>query len=51
MSKAMKWKKLDYTKPKFIHWKVIAGDPKLSFYESYDVVFDEYDLKIRGLIK
>lgn len=37
-------------KPKFIHWKVIAGERQLSFYEAYDVIFDEKDLKIRKLI-
>jgi hypothetical protein len=35
-------------KPKFIHWKVVAG-PELSFYEMYDVIFDEKDLRIRRL--
>jgi hypothetical protein len=39
-----------YNKPKFIHWKVIAGERQLSFYEAYDVIFDEKDLKIRKLI-
>jgi len=38
-------------KPKFIHWKVIAEAPgkQLSFYESYDLIYDEYDLRIRRL--
>ena len=36
-------------KPKFIRWKVVAGSRELSFYESYDVVFDDYDLRIRKI--
>lgn len=36
-------------KPKVIRWQVIAGNRRLSPLESYDVVFDEYDLKIRKL--
>lgn len=35
-------------KPKKINWKVIAG-PELSAIQQYDLVFDDYDLKIRGL--
>ena len=37
-------------KPKFIHWKVVAGERELNFYEAYDVIFDDKDLKIRKLI-
>jgi hypothetical protein len=37
-----------YNKPKKINWIVIAGSRKLSHYEKYDLVFDEYDYKIRG---
>lgn len=42
---------LDYlkNKPKRINWVVVAGNRQLSYYESYDLVFDEYDLKIRNL--
>ena len=36
-------------KPKYINWKVVAGNRQLSFYEAYDVVFDDYDLKIRKI--
>ncbi len=38
------------TKPRRIHWEVIAGNPYLSPTERYDVVYDDYDLKIRGLL-
>jgi hypothetical protein len=38
-------------KPKRIFWEKIAGDRYLEPTERYDVVFDDYDLKIRGLIK
>lgn len=37
-------------KPKRLKWKVIAGDGySLDYYQSYDLIFDEYDLKIRKL--
>jgi hypothetical protein len=35
-------------KPKTIRWKVIAGSP-LTYYESYDLIFDKHDLRIRKL--
>ncbi len=35
-------------KPKKIGWKVIAGG-KLSQIQRYDLIFDDYDLKIRQL--
>jgi len=35
-------------KPKRINWVVIAG-PGLSPIQSYDLVFDDYDLKIRQI--
>lgn len=38
-------------KPKTIKWEIIAGDRELSYYEAYDLVFDDYDLKLRGLKK
>lgn len=38
-----------YNTPKTIKWKVIAGERELSYYESYDLVYDEKDLRIRGL--
>lgn len=40
-----------YNKPVKIRWKVVAGPPKfkLSFIQSYDIVFDQFDYKIRGL--
>jgi hypothetical protein len=48
---ANKFTKLGLTylnrKPKVIRWKVVAGPP-LTPIQSYDVVFDAYDLKIRG---
>lgn len=34
--------------PKKIFWKVIAGPP-LSEIQSYDIVYDEKDLRIRGM--
>ena len=39
-----------YNKPKTLRWKVIAGERELSFYETYDIIFDKKDLKIRGLL-
>lgn len=51
-------KKKDYrdlsyllNKPKFIRWYVVAGTRELNFYEAYDVIFDDHDLKIRGINK
>lgn len=39
-----------YNKPKTIYWKVIAPkDYKLSVLEDHDLIFDDYDLKIRKL--
>lgn len=42
---------LDYlhSTPKRIRWKVIAGG-ELSRLQREDVIFDKYDLKIRGLL-
>lgn len=37
-----------YNKPRYIKWKVITGS-KISFYESYDLVYDDKDLRIRRL--
>jgi len=39
-------------KPKTVYWQVIAEAPekKLTFWESFDTVYDSYDLKIRGLL-
>lgn len=37
-------------RPKRINWKVVAGNRELSYYESYDLIFDQHDLKIRKLI-
>ena len=36
-------------KPRRINWKVIAGNDDLSEIQRHDVVFDNYDLKIRQL--
>lgn len=43
---------LDYLRnqPKTIYWRVIAGSG-LSDIQSYDLVFDDYDLKIRQIEK
>jgi hypothetical protein len=35
-------------KPKRINWKLIVGPP-LTYYESYDLIFDKYDLQIRKI--
>lgn len=34
-----------------IYWKIIAGPPgaKLSVLQDHDVVFDDYDMKIRKI--
>lgn len=43
---------LDYlkNKPSRIRWKVVAGDRyDLDYYQGYDLIYDEYDLKIRRL--
>ena len=37
-----------YNTPKTIRWRVIAGG-ELSEIQSYDLVYDNYDLKIRQL--
>lgn len=37
-------------KPKEIRWRVITGERDLNFYESFDLIYDDYDLKIRKLI-
>lgn len=41
---------LDYLKekPKVIRWEVVAG-PELGFIQTYDVVYDEYDYRIRQI--
>lgn len=39
-------------KPYTIWWKVIAGDPRtISVLQDHDLIFDDYDLKIRKLTK
>jgi hypothetical protein len=35
-------------KPKKVNWRVVAG-PRVSYIQSYDLVFDEFDCKIRQL--
>ncbi len=49
----MKYNDLRYlnNKPQRINWRVVTEAPgkTLSHYESYDLVFDKHDLKIRGL--
>lgn len=37
-------------KPKRLKWKVVAGDDDLDYYQSYDLIFDANDLKIRKLV-
>ena len=38
-------------RPRRINWEVVAGNPYLSLTERYDLIYDDYDLKIRGLLK
>jgi len=37
--------------PKTIWWKIVSGPPgeRLSILQEYDLVFDEYDYKIRKM--
>ena len=37
--------------PKTIYYKIIAGNRRLSILEETDIIFDEYDLKIRKIEK
>jgi len=37
-----------YNKPKVISWKRVAG-PELNYCQMHDLVYDEYDYKIRQL--
>ena len=37
-----------YNKPKIIVWKRVVG-PELDYCQMHDLVFDEYDYKIRQL--
>ena len=44
------WKEPQKPYPKKIWWEVIAPrGAKLSILQEYDVVFDDYDMKIRQL--
>lgn len=43
------WKEPEEGYPKTIYWKVIAGNRRLSVLEDHDIVFDDYDLKIRRI--
>jgi hypothetical protein len=36
-------------RPARINWEVVAGNRQLNYYESYDLLFDDKDFKIRGL--
>lgn len=38
-------------KPKKLKWKIIAGPPdvELDYYQSYDLIYDEKDLKLRKM--
>lgn len=44
------WKYPEEGFPRMIWWKVVAGDFKLTPIMDHDIVFDNYDLKIRRLI-
>ena len=35
--------------PQVINWKIIAGNRRLSILEETDLVFDNYDLKLRRM--
>ena len=37
-----------YNKPKIIVWRVVVG-PELDYCQMHDIVYDEYDYKIRQL--
>lgn len=38
-------------KPKRLRWKVVAGNEfGLDYYQTYDLIYDDYDLKIRKLV-
>ena len=37
-------------KPRWIKWKVVAGNRNLNRFEEVDIIYDDYDLKIRKLI-
>jgi len=41
-----------YGEKQVIWWRIIAGPPgaKLSILQDHDLIFDDYDLKIRKLI-
>lgn len=37
-------------KPKRLKWKVVAGNEYgLDYYQTYDLIYDDYDLRIRKL--
>lgn len=40
-----------YNTPKIVYWKVVAGNRELSTYERYDLIFDDYDYKIRKITR
>jgi hypothetical protein len=52
-NKGFKTAGLEYLKkkPKRLNWKVIAGPPgfELSSLQEYDLIFDEFDLRMRKL--
>ena len=36
--------------PRKIYWEIVAGEGPLSDIQSFDIVYDEKDLKIRGIL-
>lgn len=48
MEKEMKYLEYLNNKPKRIDYQIIAGPPVPPI-QRYDLVFDDYDLKIRGI--
>jgi len=45
------WKFPEAGFPRTIYWKIIAGNRKLTVLEDHDLIFDNYDLKIRKIDK
>ena len=43
------WKNPEKPYPYTVYWKIVAGSRKLDVLEDHDIIFDEYDEKIRKL--
>lgn len=44
------WKNPEKPYPLQLNWVVVAGERRLSVLEDHDIIFDEYDLKIRRMV-